>query len=226
MKKIIASLVAAAAVALPAHSDPITEDEFFTPHAQGCMLLQECTDHVQELKTVSDLNKHEELADIDYSIVADEFNSLVRSLNAVGAKVFLADMRYFPVGHRGVYHTVGNNFFLNVAHMHRPGTMMSVMRHEGWHAAQDCMAGTIENNMIAIIMNEEDVPEMWAEMARRSYATMPAAIPWEKEATWAGKTEGMTMKALQSCAAGTMWTDYEPTPMTREWLVENGFLSK
>ena len=139
MKKIIASLVAAAAVALPAHSDPITEDEFFTPHAQGCMLLLECTDHVQELKTVSDLNKHEELADIDYGIVANEFNSLVRSLNKVGAKVFLADMRYFPIGHRGVYHTVGNNFFLNVAHMHRPGTMMSVMRHEGWHAAQDCI---------------------------------------------------------------------------------------
>ena len=87
--------------------------------AQGCMLLRECTDHVQELKTVSDLNKHEELADVDYSIVADEFNSLVRSLNAVGSKVFLADMRYFPIGHRGVYHTVGNNFFLNVAHVHR-----------------------------------------------------------------------------------------------------------
>ena len=117
----------------------------------GCMLLRECTDHVQELKTVSDLNKHEELADIDYSIVADEFNSLVRSLNAVGVKVFLADMRYFPVGHRGVYHTVSNNFFLNVAHMKRPGTMMSVMRHEGWHAAQDCMAGSIKNNFIAII---------------------------------------------------------------------------
>ena len=59
MKKIIASLVAAAAVALPAHSDPITEDEFFTMDAMGCMLLHECTDHVQELKTVSDLNKHE-----------------------------------------------------------------------------------------------------------------------------------------------------------------------
>ena len=74
------------------------------------------------------------------------------------SKVFLADMRYFPIGHRGVYHTVGNNFFLNVAHIHRPGTMMSVMRHEGWHAAQDCMAGTIENNFIAIIHNQEDVP--------------------------------------------------------------------
>ena len=44
---------------------------------------------------------------------------------------------------------------------------MSVMRHEGWHAAQDCMAGTIENSMIAIIMNEEDVPEMWAENGKK-----------------------------------------------------------
>ena len=114
MKKIIMSLLAAAAMSAPALADPIKDDEFFTPHAQGCMLLQECTDHVQELKTVSDLNKHEELADIDYSIVADEFNSLVRSLNAVGAKVFLADMRYFPVGHRGVYHTVSNLSLIHI----------------------------------------------------------------------------------------------------------------
>ena len=224
MKKIIASLVAAAAVALPAHSDPITEDEFFTPHAQGCMLLLECTDHVQELKKVSDLNKNEELADIDYSIVADEFNSLVRSLNKVGAKVFLADMRYFPIGHRGVYHTVGNNFFLNVAHMHRPGVMMSVMRHEGWHAAQDCMAGTIENNFIAIIHDQEKVPKMYQAIVKSAYMTQPKAIPWEKEAYWAGHTEGMTAAALESCAAGTMWTDYEPTPMTGEWLRENGYI--
>ena len=226
MKKIIASLVAVAAVALPAHSDPIKEDEYFTPHAQGCMLLQECTDHVQELKTVSDLNNHKNLSDIDYNIIADEFDSLVRSLNAVGAKVFLADSRYFPVGHRGVYHTVSNNFFLNVVHMHRPGVVMSVMRHEGWHAAQDCMAGTINNNFIAIIKNEEDVPKIWQAIAKDTYKSQPHAIPWEKEAYWAGHTEGMTQAALKSCAAGTMWTDYDPTPMTREWLVENGFLPK
>ena len=123
----------------------------------------------QELKTVSDLNFMSN-PDIDYSIVADEFNSLVRSLNKVGVKVFLADINTSQ-GHRGVYHTVGNNFFLNEAHMHRPGTMMSVMRHEGWHAAQDCMAGSIENNFIAIIMNEEDVPGMYQAIAKSAYAS-------------------------------------------------------
>ena len=147
-------------------------------------------------------------------------------LNAVGARVFLADERYFPVGHRGVYHTVSNNFFLNVAHMKRPHTVMSVMRHEGWHAAQDCMAGSIKNNLIAIIHNEEDVPKMYQAIAKNAYKSQPHAIPWEKEAYWAGHTEGMTAAALESCARGTMWTDYEPTPMTREWLQENGFIKK
>ena len=226
MNKIILAMLAAVSLGTPVFADPIKEDEYFTHHAQGCMLLQECTDHVQELKTVTDLNKHEELADIDYGIVADEFNSLVRSLNKVGARVFLADERYFPVGHRGVYHTVSNNFFLNVAHMRRPGTMMSVMRHEGWHAAQDCMAGSIKNNFIAIIKPEEEVPRMYVAIAKSAYMFQPEAIPWEKEAYWAGHTEGMTAKALESCARGTMWTDYEPTPMTREWLEENNFIAK
>ena len=223
MKKLMMAL-AAALISAPVLADPIKDKEYFSMHSMGCMLLRECTDHVKELKTVSDLNKHEKLADIDYSIVADEFASLVRSLNTVGVKVFLADSRYFPVGHRGVYHTVSNNFFLNVAHMRRPGTMMSVMRHEGWHAAQDCMAGSINNNFIAIIKPEEEVPRMYVKIAKSAYAFQPEAIPWEKEAYWAGHTEGMTAAALESCAAGTMWTDYEPTPMTREWLKENGFI--
>ena len=106
--------------------------------------------------------------------------------------------------------------------MGRPSTLMSVMRHEGWHAAQDCMAGSIKNSMIAIIMPEEKVPALWREMVERTYPA--SAVPWEAEATWAGKTEGMTMKALQSCAAGTMWTDYQPTPLTLQWLKENDYV--
>ena len=110
--------------------------------------------------------------------------------------------------------------------MGRPHVLMSVMRHEGWHAAQDCMAGTIDNSLIAIILPEESVPEMWQEITRKTYAMQPGAIPWEKEAMWAGKTEHMTMNALNACAAGQMWTEYDPTPLTRKYLVENGYLNK
>ena len=147
---------------------------------------------------------------------------MLMAMNQVGSKVFLADERYFPPNHRGVYHTVSNNIYLNRKYMDAPHYLMSVMRHEGWHAAQDCMAGSIKNSMIAIIHNEEDVPLLWRTLAERTYPA--SAVPWEAEAGWAGRTEGMTMKALQSCAAGTMWTDYELTPLTRKWLKEEGFI--
>ena len=224
MKKLVTAAVVAAAVALPAHSAPLKDNQYFTMHSMGCMLLQECVEDVKEINSISDIQT--EIPATDYNVVAREFNSLIGSLGKVGAKVFLAPEKYFPVGHRGVYHTVSNNFYLNKAFMHRPGVLMSVMRHEGWHAAQDCMAGTIKNNMIAIILPEDTVPSMYQEIVKRTYKSMPHAIPWEKEAYWAGKTEGMTARALESCARGTMWTDYEPTPLTRKYLVEKGYLSK
>ena len=193
---------------------------YYTMDAMGCMLVRECTKDVKQVFSVNDVA--DAYPNSDYNVIANEFNGMLVALNRIGVKVFLADEKYFPVGHRGVYHTVSNNFFLNKTYMRRPSVLMSVMRHEGWHAAQDCMAGSIKNSMIAIIMPEEDVPDLWREMAERTYPK--SAVPWEAEATWAGKTEGMTQKALQSCAAGTMWTDYEPTPLTKKWLKEEGFI--
>jgi len=194
--------------------------EFNTMGSMGCMLLQECTDNVRRIRSIEDIKSA--YPDSIYSSIEHELNQMLLSLDKIGVMVFLADQKYFPVGHRGVYHTVSNNFFLNDAFMHRQSTLMSVMRHEGWHAAQDCMAGSIENNMIAIIKPEEDVPKIWRNMTEKTYPKH--SVPWEAEASWAGRTEGMTMKALESCAAGTMWTDYKPTPLTNKWLKENGFI--
>ena len=218
------SLLAAATVCSPVLANSKLAKGYYTMDSMGCMLLRECTDGVTKVESINTIaNVH---SNSNYDIIANEFNNMLVSLRRVGVNVFLADEKYFPVGHRGVYHTVGNNFFLNKTFMRLPRVLMSVMRHEGWHAAQDCMAGTIDNSMIAIILDEEKVPQLWQDMATHTYKNMPNAIPWEKEATWAGKTEGMTAKALESCARGTMWSDYDPTPMTREWLVKNGYLDK
>ena len=195
---------------------------FFTMDAMGCMLLKECTDGVDKIYSSGDLRA--EFPNSDWGSVSAEFDKIMLAFEQIGVDVHLADAKYFPVGHRGVYHTVSNHFYLNKAFVHRPHVLMSVVRHEGWHAAQDCMAGTIENNLIAIIHNEEDVPKIWQDIATKTYKDMPHAIPWEKEAFWAGKTEGMTQKALESCARGKMWLDYDPTPLTRKWLEENGHL--
>ncbi len=221
MKKIIASLLASAALTTPVFADPLKDSEYFTMHSMGCMLLQECTDEVKEITSILDVSSQYSNTEQFYS-VANEFNNMLSSLNAIGVKVFLADQKYFPVSHRGVYHTVSNNFFLNKAFMGRPSVLMSVMRHEGWHAAQDCMAGTIDNSLIAIIKPEDEVPMLWRDMVESAYPE--SAWPWEKEATWAGKTEGMTMNALAACADGNMWEVYEPTPLTRKYLVDFGYI--
>ena len=203
-----------------AHHHTAGDVEPFSMGAMGCMLLQECTEGVD--KVVSMLDIASEYPDTNYMPVTQEFNYMVTILSDIGVNVYLADEKWFPVGHRGVYHTVGNNFFLNRAFMGRTSTLMSVMRHEGWHAAQDCMAGTIDNSFIAIIMPEDTVPMIWRELAERTYPK--SALPWEAEASWAGRTEAMTANALNACAAGKMWEEYDPTPLTRKFLVEKGYI--
>jgi hypothetical protein len=218
---ILSGLMFGMAHGMAANAEPTKG--YYTMDAMGCMLLRECTKDVEEVYSLLDISSNYDNTE-EFTPVAQEFNNMLMSLNQIGVKVYLADERYFPKMHRGVYHTVSNNFFLNKKYMDDPGTLMMVMRHEGWHAAQDCMAGSIKNSMIAIILPEESVPMLWRVMVERTYPA--SAVPWEAEAQWAGRTEGMTMKALQSCAAGTMWTDYEITPLTREWLVEEGYLPK
>jgi len=219
MSKIILGMLLL--LASPAIAKPIKG--YYTMDAMGCMILQECTDGVVEIKKSKDIANFYKKYDM-LEPMKTEFNEMMAALDKIGVKVFIAPEKYFPPGHRGVYHTVSNNFFLNATLVKRYSTLMSVMRHEGWHAAQDCMAGTIKNSMIAIIHNEEDVPQLWRDIAEKTYADVPSSIPWEAEATWAGKTEGMTMKALKACAAGNMWEVYEPTPLTKKWLKENGHI--
>jgi len=221
MKKLLLALIGSTLLTSPVFANESKlKKGFYTMDAMGCMLLRECTKDVQRVENISTIASAH--PNSDYDIIADEFGRMLVALEQIGVGVFLADEKYFPVGHRGVYHTVSNNFFLNKTYMRRPGVLMAVMRHEGWHAAQDCMAGSIKNSMIAIIKPEEDVPMMYREMVKRTYA--PHARPWEAEASWAGRTEKMTMEALESCARGTMWTDYEPTPLTKKWLKEEGFI--
>ena len=207
-------------MSVEAGEDKITKG-YNSMDAMGCMLVRECKKDVNEVYSLLDISSQYDNTE-EFTPISHEFNTMLMTMNQIGIKVFLADQRYFPIGHRGVYHTVSNNVYLNKDYMHEPHILMQLMRHEGWHAAQDCMAGTIKNSMIAIIKPEEDVPMIWRVLAERTYPA--AAVPWEAEAGWAGRTANMTQDALDSCAAGTMWKDYEPTPLTAEWLRENNFI--
>ncbi len=200
--------------------NPIELHQYNSPHSMGCMMLQECTEGVVEIASHKDLVEYYG----DYDVLSAEFEQLVEVLNKVGSRVYIAPQRYFVSGTRGVYHTVSNNFYLNDFYMKKSHHLMSVMRHEGWHAAQDCMAGSIDNTIIAVIKNDEDIPQLWKDMAADVYPD--SVLPWEQEATWAGREEGMTLNALKACATGAMWEqpEYEPTPLTRQYLIDKGYI--
>ena len=221
MKKMALSLAFIANLAFPLALNAKPTKGWYTMDAMGCMIMRECTNNVNKLNGIKDLEKN--YPDTDFSLVSEEFDSMIASLNRVNVNVFLADEKYFPPGHRGVYHTVSNNFYLNDRFMHRPSVLMTVMRHEGWHVAQDCMAGTIKNSLIALIFPEDRVPGVWREIVEKQYPK--SAVPFEAEAKWAGRTEGMTAKALEACTTGKMWEIYEPTPLTEKWLRKEGFIN-
>ena len=217
MKKFLASLFAAAAFASPV----LAEDKVKTWRSfdsLGCMMLRECKEDVVELSTWSELGP-------EYGIAAEELDAIIAALKKVGATIYLADERYFAFRMRGVYDVRFNNIFLNKFYLDQPTRMIQVIRHEGWHTAQDCMAGTLENTFTALIFPEEDVPDWIRRGAERTYPKN--VLPFEAEAMWAMYIEDKTKEALEVCAGPKkMWEYYSPTPLTEEWLEQEGFIKK
>ena len=116
---IVAGLLLGAAhgmtVPVSAGEDKITKG-YYSMDAMGCMLLKECTKDVERINSSIDLQKAYPDANWDY--VKDEFDQIMIAFQKIGVNVYLADERYFPPSHRGVYHTVSNHFYLNRAYMY------------------------------------------------------------------------------------------------------------
>ena len=223
MNKVFLALLLSSTMIAPALADPAVRG-WKTNDSLGCMMMRECQDDVIQINLVADLEIA--IPQANFDPVREETQGLITELNKMGVMVFLADEKYFPSGHAGVYYTVGNNFFLNRSYADDPITMIRTLRHEAWHAAQDAMAGTIVNNSIAIIRNEADVPQEYVLATNIAYASQPNAIPWEKEAKWAGGTPNMTLDVLRIIneTNNRPWTVIEPTPLTRLWLERNGYI--
>lgn len=224
MRKLIA-MAALAALGAPVMAETLEPEikRWNTAHSMGCMMMRECKTDVRQAKNVDELEIQLGVYFSDKNRA--ELERLFATFDDIGIQFFTADDKYFLPRTRGVYYTVGNKFYLNTRYMTGEEIVMKTIRHEGWHAAQDCMAGSIENSHIAVIWNDGVVPEGYVVRANVAYAMQPDAIPWEAEAIWAGDTPHQTASALEACASpeGAMWDIYTPTPMTGEWLVNEGY---
>ena len=215
MKKFLAAVLAAAALATPVLAEDKVKS-WRSLDSVGCMMLRECTDGVIQLHSWAELGP-------DYEIAAAELDAIIEALKKVGSAIYLADEKYFALRMRGVYDVRGNSIFLNKFYLDQPTKMIQVIRHEGWHAAQDCMAGTLNNTYTALIHTEDSVPD-WVR--RGAELTYPKNVrPFEAEAMWAMYVENKTVEALKVCGSPKkMWEHYTPTPLTGEWLKKEGFM--
>jgi len=223
MRKLLLAAATAMLVGVPAMAADPAVKGWKTYDSMGCMMLRECMDDTYTIVSTSDLETHLRFSNFD--VVEIETDALIRELAKMGVGVYLADDKYFPRGHAGVYSTVNNDFFLNASYADDPIQMLRTLRHEAFHAAQDAFAGSIDNTQIAIIHSEEEVPQEYVLAATIAYGNSPV-LPWEKEAKWAGGTPNLTLNVLKIIneTGGKPWTVIEPTPMTREWLVSKGYI--
>tara|TARA_B100000524_G_C23632385_1_gene363658 strand:- start:201 stop:869 length:669 start_codon:yes stop_codon:yes gene_type:complete len=196
---------------------------YYTSEATGCMILKECNQDVNQIKNFADLYAHYNITEIDQ--YKEELTGIIDALKTLNVEMYLGPQRYFRVGERGIYQTEYNRIFLNVGYLSNLKKFISTLRHEVWHTAQDCMAGTLDNSFMAVILDDETIPPLYKAITQSKYGLlMSSAVPWEQEAVYAAAVENMSLNAIEACAAGPMWEVYSPTPLTKKYLVTEGFM--
>ena len=208
----------AATLAAPAIADESEVKSWRSFDSMGCMMLRECTKDVRQVKSWRSFGDQ-------YETFQEEISDILTSLSQIGVNVYIGDEKYFAFLTRGLYSVKGNDMFLNERYLSQPNVMLKVLRHEGWHIAQDCMAGTIDNTFTGVILQDGVVPDWIANGAEKTYPDR--AVPYEAEAMYAAFSDTMTRDALKVCAGPKkMWEVYKPTPLTKKWLLEQGYIAK
>lgn len=197
MRKFILSLFAVTSIVAPVNSESFNSIINTESNTLNCMTSRRCRDGVKSINDISDIASS--YPNSNFDIVADEFNRMLATLKRIGIEVFLGDEKDFPEIYRGVYSTSRNTFYLNKGYMDTPKSLIRTMRHEGWHAAQDCKAG-IDNMRLELIVSEHLVPKSYRNFVEEMYHDEPDQIPFESEAYFVAYRKDLTQLALEICA--------------------------
>ena len=187
--------------------------ETFKPNTHDsmvCMKLRQCKEDIDEL-----------LVD-DYE---GEINDILYFLDKLRIKVYKASSVYFIDDTRAIYFPDKNTIYLNQKYLTDDTILLKLLRHEGWHVAQDCMAGTIINSDLAAVLTPYYIPKDITEETIERYGQDPTVVRIEREAVLAADTFRMTSDALTVCNSHVpMWEVYEPPERTKSYLYINGFI--
>ena len=102
-----------------------------------CMRRQKCTVGVDAVNVLDYYND-------------DEVRTILTNLNQMGVKVYASNPQYFVDDYHALYYADSNTIYLNKGYTDEPEMFIEALRHEAWHAAQDCMGGGMHNSDIIL----------------------------------------------------------------------------
>jgi len=214
MKRLLFGLLASVALVVPtlAQEEEKEDPFFYTYEAMQCMRHGECTAGVTQI-TVGDYYYN------------DEIRMILANLNQMGVEVNEAIPQYFVDEYRALYYSDLNKIFLNKRYTDDPGMLIRALRHEGWHAAQDCMGGGMHNSEMMPMLEATTIPDEVIQDTFDRYGFDPAVVRIEREAVWAMDNPWMTVDALEACNSDTpIWETYFPPKRTWSYLYWEGLV--
>jgi len=215
MKRVLFGLLASVALVVPSLAQEQKEyegydDVFYTYEAMQCMRHEKCTAGVDQVKA----------NDFDYN---PEIKTILTNLDMMGVTVHEAIPQYFVDEYRALYYSDVNRIYLNKKYTDDPGMFIRALRHEGWHAAQDCMGGGMHNSDIMPMLDGNMIPADVIQDTFARYGFDPTVVRIEREAVWAMDMPWMTVEALKACNSDTpIWETYFPPKRTWSYLYWNG----
>ena len=213
MKRFLFGLIASVALIFPTLAHQEEEIVSYTYEAMECMRKQKCTVGVD---AVDILDYHNN----------DEIRTMLTHLNQMGVKVYESNPQYFVDDFHALYYPDSNTIYLNKEYTDEPARFIEALRHEGWHAAQDCMGGGMHNSDIMPMLELDTIPDDVIEDTIYRYGLDPDIIRIEREAMFAMDIPWMTVDALHACNSDTpIWETYSPPKKTWSYLYWNGHVN-
>ena len=213
MKTLLFSLLASVALIFPTLAHQEEETVFYTYEAMDCMRRQKCTVGVDPVNVLDYYND-------------DEVRTILTNLNQMGVKVYASNPQYFVDDYHALYYADSNTIYLNKGYTDEPEMFIETLRHEAWHAAQDCMGGGMHNSDIMPMLAWDVIPADVVQDTFDRYGFDPDTVRIEREAVLAMTSPWMTVDALEACNSDTpIWETYPPPKKTWSYLYWNGHVS-
>jgi hypothetical protein len=190
-----------------------------TVGALGCAVLLECKNNIERVT-------------VDYNFgpqqteYLEEIKRIVKSFDSLSVEFYIADEFYFPHNTNGIYKPGLNRLIIRKDLLDDKNEFIKTLRHEGWHVVQDAMAGGVNNAFIAQVHQDHEIPETLKLRTQLVYgaAGQTAGMSWEIDANIAELHPNKTAKYLEMAIVAPLWTQVEPTPLTKDWLVGCGYM--